>query len=157
MIDTVENEKVKLSLKSIDTAVSKSILKDNRYNSRILYAGPKSSDSIVIYRLLEITRGRYALEQTVINTHFKSVQTTLASLNNEKFHKLTSAEEKLHQITYSGHPQILSAVSYARSIGSRTFINVNVRDHGSDHRSYWRMLNDCYMKYRMKSYLNSKI
>ena len=158
MIDaSITKDKVKLSMRSIDTIVSRSILKDNGYSSRILYAGPKDDESIVILRLLELVRGRYVLEQTVVNTHFKSVQTTLASLNGQKFHKNVSAEKRLLQLQLEMNPNILSAVSYARQITSRCFFNVVIRDHASSNRSYYRLMKDCYLKYRMKTYLSRRI
>jgi hypothetical protein len=156
-MDYVEKEKVKLSMKSMDTIVSRSILKDNRYNSRILYAGPRDNESIVIYRLVELVRGRYCLEQTVINTHFKSIQTTMAALNTQHFEKYTPPQKLLHQQTYHPDANLLSATSYARQITSRTFFNIAIRDNSSQNRSYWRIASDCYLKYKMKKYLNQRI
>jgi hypothetical protein len=153
----ISHEKVKLSHKSIDSIVSKSILKDSNYNSRILFAGPKDQDTIVVFRLLELMKGRYALEQIVINTHFKSVQTTMATLNKETFHKYIEPEKLHHSLHYSPNIQLLTAISYARQINNRTFSNIVVRDHGSEIRSYWRLMSDCYLKYKMKRYLNKRI
>ena len=150
------SESTKMVWKSFDKITSNSILKDNGYNARILYAGPRSSDSMVVYRILEISRGRYALEQTIINTHFRSVQTTLATLNQQHFHKHLSAEEIRHELDFHPNPKILSAVSYIRDLGDRRFFSRITNDLAGE-RSYMRSMCDFYLKWKMERYLNKKI
>ncbi len=152
----MSSENSKLVWKSFDKIASNSILKDNGSNARILYAGPRSSDSIVIYKILELSRGRYVLEQTIINTHFRSVQTTLSTLNKQHFEKYVSAQEILHDMEYHPNPMILSSVAYARDLGNRRFFSRITNDY-AEGKGYMRRLCDFYLKWKMNSYLNKRI
>jgi hypothetical protein len=150
------SEKSKIVWKSFDNIASNSILKDNGCNARIIYAGPKSSESMVVYRILELSRGRYVLEQTVINTHFRSVQTTLSSLNHQHFDKYVSGAEIRHELQFKPNPKILSAVSYTRDLGNRRFFSRITNDLAGD-KSIMRRMCDYYLKWKMESYLNRRI
>ena len=149
-------ESTKMVWKSFDKVASNSILKDDGYNSRILYAGPRSSDSMIVYRILELSRGRYVLEQTIINTHFRSVQTTLSTLNHQHFDKYVSPDEIRFQMEYQSNPKILSAVSYIRDLGSKRFFSRITNDIAGS-KSYMRTVCDFYLKWKMERYLNKRI
>jgi hypothetical protein len=150
------SENTKMVWKSFDKIASNSILKDNGCNARIIYAGPKSSDSMIIYRILELSRGRYVLEQTVINTHFRSVQTTLSTLNQQHFDKYVPAEQIKHQIDFHPNPKILSVVSYTRDLGNKRFFSRITNDLNGD-KSIMRRMCDFYLKWKMEGYLNKRI
>ncbi len=143
--------------RSIENYLSRSILSSNRFRSRIIYAGPKSNDSMVVYRIVEIMRGRYALEQTVINTHFRSIQTTLTTINNQHFEKLITADELAHQREFNLNSQIMSVVSYARPVDNKTFYSCITRDLTTPGRTLLRKFNDWRMKNKMEKYLNKRI
>ncbi len=149
-------ESTKMLRMSFDKITSNSILKDDGYNARILYAGPRSENSMIVYRILELSRGRYVLEQTIINTHFRSVQTTLATLNQQQFHKHVLADEIKHQLVFQPNTKILSAVSYTRDLGKKTFFSRITPDLEGE-KSYMRSMCDFYLKWKMNKYLNKRI
>lgn len=150
------SENSKLVWKSFDKIASNSVLKDNGTNARILYAGPKSSDSIIIYRILELSRGRYVLEQTIINTNFRSVQTTLSTINKQHFERYVSVEEMTHQDEFNPNPMILSAVSYTRDLGNKRFFS-SISNDMVGTKSIMRRICDYYLRWKMNSYLNKRI
>ena len=142
---------------SIEKLLSRSILSSNRYKSRIIYAGPKSNDSMVVYKIVEIMRGRYALEQTVINTHFRSIQTTLTTINDQHFEKLLTPEELAHNREFNIDSQIMSVVSYARPVENKTFYSCITRDFTTPGRTFYKRFKDWRMKHKMEKYLNKRI
>lgn len=66
MTDRINPQTVSISGATISSRVASSILKERCNRTRILYAGPgDSGNTLVVYRLAEMFRGRYYLEETV--------------------------------------------------------------------------------------------
>jgi hypothetical protein len=156
----IENEKAKLTWKNIDNVVRKAVLKEGCNRTRILYSGihPQEVDSLVVYRIVELLRGYYFLEETVFNVKVKSVSSSLTSLSKQNFHKIIKPEEKMHDMEFNPNAQIIAGVSYTRRLqtGTRTFHNSIITDYRSN-RGWLSGICDYYLNFRIRNYLNKKI
>lgn len=154
----IEKEKVRTSSSNINTIVRKAILKEGANRARILYAGvnPSNQDTMVVHKIVELFRGRYFFEETIVNPSVKSVHTTLTSISKEKLHAVVSAKDKMHDLQFYPNPQIVAATSYARELQSgKAFFNVLFKDFRND-KSFTSPICDMYTRWRINRYLQKK-
>jgi hypothetical protein len=152
----IENESVRFKHFGYNKLVRKVILNEGTNRTRILYAGlnPENSNTILIHKIIELTRGKYYLEETVISQEMKSVHRTMSSLNQEVFHKLVPGKEKLHQLKFNTNPQIIAATSYSRQLGesNKVFQNFIIKDLRNN-KGLLSPFCDFYLRWKIRSYL----
>lgn len=155
----IENERASIKRKNISTIVRNSIVKEGLKRTRILYAGvnPNNTSTMCVYKVIELLRGVYYYEETVFDPTAKSVHTTLTSIKNEKFHKIITPKEKLHQIEFHPNPQIVSGVSYSRNIKEgKVFFNTILSDYRSQ-KGLFSPITDIFINWKIRRHLNKRI
>lgn len=157
-MSTIEiyDQSLKVRSKNIGSLVKKALLNENGKRSRILYAGPHPLEynSMVVFRLVELLKGRYFLEETIVNSGLKSMTTNLTSLHHQEFHRIKTPGEIMHQRDFHPNPEIISAVSYTRELTySKKVFNSIIIDDIRHKKSFF----DCKIKWQINRYLSNKI
>jgi hypothetical protein len=154
----IGDENVKLKRKSFEKVLRKTITNEKGLRSRILYAGghPREENLMVLYRIIEMYRGCYYLEETVFNSPNKSFHTTVTSLSKSYFHKIIDPKLKLHDLEFNPNPQIYAATSYVRKLKDyqKVFHNTITKDYRSG--GFFGLM-DFYSAFWMRRYLNRNI
>ncbi len=147
----------KYKIRNLSNIVSNAIHREGSYRTRILYAGPHPEDDklIALFRVVELLKGYYFLEETVFNPQLKSSTTTLSSLSKYQFHKVKTPGDLMHEIEFSPNPQIISGVSYSRYLNYKSLQNILIADFRTN-KSWLSSICDVYLHYRIKNYLNKK-
>jgi hypothetical protein len=152
----IEKEKVKTSSNcDIMKLVRRAILNDGANRTRILYAGvnPSNPSTIAVHKVIEIFRGKYFFEETIVNPSVKSIHTTLTSISKEKFYGIVPAKEKMHDLEFYPNPQIVAATSYARELqNGKGFFNVLYKDFRNN-KTFTSPICDIYTKWRINKFL----
>ena len=129
----IHPQTISTSSKDIISVTNKVITNEKRKGSRILYCGPNfSSQGMVLFRLIEISRGSNFLEKTVFNYGDKSIHSKLIYLQNLSFHKIPDAETFEHKRIYRTSIESLSSVSLYRGTSNghiRTNVIFDQRDN----------------------------
>jgi hypothetical protein len=153
MTDAINHQTISISGSSFISRVSSSILKEKCNRTRILYAGQGSKDNTInVYRLAEIFRGRYYLEETIYDVEKKSFTSNLSSVNYHNFHKKFNPDEFAHAINYKS-PEINAVVSFTRSIDGATFKQSMFIDERK-FKSILSPFTDIFLKRKLFSYMN---
>lgn len=156
----LKNDHTKIKWKNINNVARKAILNEGSNRTRILYAGPhpQTDNVIVMYRIIELLRGKYLLEETNFNTYAKSVHTTLTTINKEHFEKFTPPKQLLHEMQFHPDANIIAGTSYSRQLNDsrKSFFNNMIQDL-SKTRGYMGTACDYYLKWRMRHFLNKRI
>lgn len=139
---------ISTSSKDIVT-LSKRIVTDEKHkNSRILYCGPNfSSEGLVLFRIIELSRGSNFLEKTVFSHKSQSVQSSLYYLDRTKFDRYVDPKQVEINNEYHKSNNTLSSVSYYRGTDSghiRTNVIIDEEKKGPisslfDFYTYWKL------------------
>ncbi len=155
----IEKEKVRTSNKrDYNSIIRNAILNEGANRARILYAGvnPANPSTIVVHKVVELFRGKYFFEETIVNPLAKSVHTTVTSVSKEKLHTVIPAKEKLHDLEFYPNPQIIAATSYSRILESgKSFNNVLTKDYRTN-KNFMSPIYDLYTRWRLNKYLQNK-
>ncbi len=155
----IEKEKVKTSnSRDYNTIIRNTFLKEGANRARILYAGvnPANPSTMVVHKVVELFRGKYFFEETIVNPSAKSVHTTITSISQEKLHKVVPAKEKLHELEFYPNPQIIAATSYSRILeNGKSFNNVLTKDFRTN-KNFMSPICDLYTRWRLNNYLQKK-
>ncbi len=154
MTDAIHPQTVSISGASFTSRVSSSILKERCNRTRILYAGPGFKDNtLIVYRLAEMFRGRYYLEETIYDVEKKSFTSHLTSVNYHSFHKKFNPDEYLHAITYKSL-EINGVVSFTRSIDDVSTFRHSMLLDERKFKSVLSPISDIFLKRKLFSYMN---
>lgn len=154
MTDAINHQYSKFSTENFASQVSSSILKERSNRTRILYAGPGTNENtLVIYRLAEIFRGKYYLEETIYDVENKSINSNLSSINYHKFHKTFNPQEYHHAIKFES-PEIIGVVSYTRCIGENKLFRHSLFVDDRKFKSLLSPVYDLFLKSKLFSYMN---
>ena len=114
--------------------------------SRILYAGPNFSDSgVVLFRLIELSRGVNFLEKTVFDYSDKSIYTKMIFLDRSNFNKILSGKEQEYENIYKKSNNPFGSVSIYRENSNghiRSNMIYNMEYKGSsilNFLTYWKL------------------
>jgi hypothetical protein len=152
----IADEHATIRRKNINSIVRKAILKEGTNRARILYAGPHPfmTNNMVVYKIIELIRGMYFLEETRFNSKTKSVQSTLTSINKEKFHMIEDAKDKMFDLEYHPDPGISAGTSYTRALDEKkgkVFHNSIITNYSDA-----SFICKWYINWRIRNYLNKK-
>jgi hypothetical protein len=154
MTDLVQPQKVNISRTSLSSRVASSIMKERCNRTRLLYAGPGHTDTtLVVYRLAEMFRGRYYLEETIYDVEKKSFKSYLSSLNHEKFHKVLDPVEFAHALQYKS-PETTAIVTYTRELDNNSTFRHSLLHDDRKFKSMLSPLCDIFLRRKLFSYMN---
>lgn len=154
MSENINHQHANISRGSITSKVTSSILKEKCNRTRVLYAGPgKQENTLTVYRLAEIFRGRYYLEETVYDVENKSINSTLSSVKYHKFHKKFNPEEYHHAIKFES-PEITGVLSYTRTLGENKLFRHSLFVDERRFKSILAPFTDLFLRSRLFSYVN---
>lgn len=153
MTDAINPQNVSISGVSFISKVSSSILKEKCNRTRVLYAGPGQKDNtIAIYRLAEIFRGRYYLEETIYDVEKKSFSSHLSSVNLHKFHKKFNPDEFAHAVNYKS-AEITGVVSFTKSIDDVSTFRHSMFLDERKFKSILSPFSDIFLRRKLLSYM----
>lgn len=154
MTEAINPQTVSISGASFISRVSSSILKERCNRTRILYAGPGfKENTLAVYRLAEMFRGRYYLEETIYDIEKKSFTSYLSSVNYHSFHKKFNPDEYAHATQFKS-PEITAIVSYTRNIDDRSTFRHSMLLDERKFKSVFSPLFDIFLKRKLFSYMN---
>ena len=147
-------QKSKFSNVSFASKIVSSVMKEKCSRTRVLYAGPGlTGNTITLYRLAEVLKGKYYLEETTFDIDNKSISSSFTSVKNEQFTKIIESKEMYHT-NYSQNPEITSLITYTRSIEeNRNFTHMLFRDERKV-PSFTTYFTDMCLRRRLFSYMN---
>lgn len=124
------------------------VVNEKHKNSRILYCGPNfSSEGIVLFRIVELSRGSNFLEKTVFSHKSQSVHSSLYYLDRTKFDRYVDPKQVEINNNYMKSNNTLSSVSYYKGTETghiRTNLIVDEERKGAisglfDFYTYWKL------------------
>ena len=110
-------------------------------------------NTITLFRLAELWKGKYYLEETTYNLDNRSISSTFTSVKSEHFEKIVDPMDNYNNIKFQGN-EITSAVSYTREVGeNRTYTHTLFHD-GRKLPSFVTYFTDYFLRRRLFSYMN---
>ena len=154
MCDTLNPQKTKFTNCSFTSKIVSSVMKEKCNRTRVLYAGPGlTGNTITLYRLAEVFKGKYYLEETTYNIDHKSISSTFSSVKSEHFTKVIDPMIMYHNQNIES-PEITSVVSYTRNLGeNRNFTHMFFFDERK-FPSMFTYFTDFFLKRKLFSYMN---
>lgn len=106
---------ISFNSKDIVTLSKLIVTNEKNKNSRILYCGPNfSSSGIVLFRILELSRGSNYLEKVVFDSKLQSIQSSLYYLDRICFDRYVDPKHIEINNEYLKSNNTLSSTSYYR-------------------------------------------
>jgi hypothetical protein len=120
---------------------------------------PSIPNLIAHYKLVELFRGKYFLEENLFNLNLNSVKSTLVSLDKSHFHKNVSAEKILFDRRFHPDPNIITGYSYIRQIKdtNKIFKNAFTVNHREDYNKISSIPCNAYRKWVINNYLSRRV
>ena len=147
-------QKSKFTNDSFTSKIVSSVMKEKCSRTRVLYAGPGlSGNTISLYRLAEVFKGKYYLEETTYDIDNKSISSSFTSVKSEQFNKIIDPKTMFYN-NNSVSQEITSVVSYTRNVEeNRNFTHMLFQDerHMPSYLSYFT---DMFLRRRLFSYMN---
>lgn len=112
-----------------------------------------------MYKLVELFRGKYFVEENTFNPDTKSIKSTLVSLDKSVFHRVESFEEirfkEANHISYN----IVSGHSYIRQLAgsNRLFKNSFTNVYNDTEMTLCGTLCSMYKKFIINNYLGFRV
>ena len=154
MCDSLNYQKSKFTNGSFASKIVSSIMKEKCNRTRVLYAGPGlNGNTITLYRLAEVFKGKYYLEETTYDIDNKSISSSFSSVKSEHFNKIVDPQTMYHNISFES-PEITSVVSYTRNVEeNRNFTHMFFHD-GRKMPSMFSCFTDMFLRRKLFSYMN---
>ena len=154
MSDTLNYQKSKFTNTSFTSKIVSSIMREKCKRTRVLYAGPGlSGNTITLYRLAEVYKGKYYLEETTYDIDNKSISSSFTSVKSEEFNKIIDPKTMIHRQNHESS-EITSVISYTRSVGeNRNFTHMLFQDERK-FPSIFTYFTDYCLRRKLFSYMN---